>query len=43
MLINRTNKYALGTDKLADVQVNMPMQPSPELFTVSDRRFRKLI
>lgn len=43
MLVNCTNQYALCTDKLADVQVNMPVQPGPKLFTVSNRRFRELI
>lgn len=42
MFVSGADDDAFCTNELADVQVDVPVQPGPELLTVTDRRFREL-
>lgn len=42
MHIERANEDAFRTDQAGDIDIDMPMQPGPELLTVPNRRLRIL-
>lgn len=40
--VEATNGYTVSADKMGDLDIDMPVEPGPELVSVSDRCFGKL-